>query len=164
MKTSFDYTSASLAAISMACMVVMAGCGSGNSEPAAAAAAAPAKPAVVAQRPAPSAHLGEVTHIETLTERPKGSGVGAIAGGVLGGVLGHQVGDGNGQKAATAVGAVGGAVLGNKIERDRAEKIVGYRVDVRMDNGDTRSFQQTELNGLSVGRRVRADGGSLRGA
>jgi outer membrane lipoprotein SlyB len=167
MQTSFDYTAASLAAISMAAMVVMAGCGSGTAEPAA-APAAPAQTraaaAPVPPRPMPSAHLGAVTHIEALTERPKGSGVGAVAGGVLGGVVGHQVGDGNGQKAATVVGAVGGALLGNKIERDRAEKVTGYRVDVRMDNGDVRSFQQTDLNGLSVGSRVRSDGGSLRPA
>lgn len=171
MNDSFDYTTASLAAISLACLVVLGGCGPQNGEPVAgvpAKAAATAKVSAVAQpqaaRPAPSAHLGEVRNIETLTERPKGTGVGAVAGGVLGGVLGHQVGDGRGQDAATAVGVVGGAVLGNKIERDRKTAVVGYRVEVRMDNGDVRSFQQTQLNGLSVGSRVRADGGALRPA
>ena len=163
MNESFDYTTASLAAISLACLMVLGGCGPQNGEP---VAAAPAKTvaAAVPQRPAPSPHLCAVVHIETLTERPKGTGVGAVAGGVLGGVLGHQVGDGRGKDAATAVGAVGGAVLGNKIERDRAEKVTGYRVEVRMDNGDVRNFEQSQLNGLSVGSRVRADGASLRPA
>ena len=166
MKTAIDYTTASLAAISLGCIIVLGGCGPQNGEPVPVVAAAPAKtaPAVVPQRTVASANLGEVSHIETLTERPSGSGVGAVAGGVLGGVVGHQVGDGNGQKAATAVGAIGGALLGNKIERDRAVKVVGYRVEVRLDNGDVRSFQQTQLGGLSVGSRVRVDGGALHPA
>lgn len=163
MKRSFDYVTASLAAMAIGCLIVLAGCGPQNGEPASAVPQAKAAAPVV-QRPAPSATLGEVRHIETLTERPSGTGVGVVAGGVLGGVLGHQIGDGNGQKAATAVGAVGGAVLGNKIERDRAVRVVGYRVQVQLDNGETRSFQQTELGGLSVGSRVRVEGGALRPA
>ena len=165
-KHSFDYITASLAAMALACLVVLGGCGPQNGEtpvaasPAKATATAKAVPA--APRPVPSANLGEVRHIETLTERPKGTGVGAVAGGVLGGEVGHEIGDGNGQKVATAAGAIGGAVLGNKIERDRAVKVVGYRIDVRLDNGDTRSFQQPELAGLSVGDRVRVEGGALR--
>ena len=91
------------------------------------------------------AQYGYVRSIETVSvaSRPTNHG-----GAVLGAVL----------------GAVGGAVLGNKIERDRALKVTGYRVEVRMDNGDVRSFEQSQLNGLSVGSRVRADGGSLRPA
>ena len=163
MKRSFDYIAASMAVIAIGCLIVLAGCGPQSGEPAVAAAPAKASTQAV-QRPAPSANLGEVRHIETLTERPPATGVGAVAGGVLGGVLGHQVGDGNGNTAATAVGALGGAVLGNKIERDRAVKVVGYRVEVRLDNGDVRSFQQTQLGGLSVGSRVRVDGGALHPA
>ena len=161
MKTRFDPVTAWLAVASLACLIVLSGCGpQDGSLPAANQQAKPAAP-VPEAAPVVSFYLGEVRHIETLTERPKGTGVGAVAGGVLGGVVGHQVGDGNGQKAATVVGAVGGAVLGNKIERDRAEKVVGYRIEVRMDNGDVRHFQRTELGGLSVGRRVRIDGDSL---
>ena len=165
MKKSFDYTTASLASISLACLVVLGGCGPQNGDPVV-AAAAPAKTnaAAVPTKPVASANLGEVSHIETLTERPKGSGVGAVAGGVLGGVAGHQVGDGRGQDAATVVGAVGGALLGNKIERDRAVKVVGYRVEVKLDNGDVRTFERTQLEGLHVGGRVRVEGGQLRAA
>ncbi len=162
MKTRFDPITAWLAVASLACLVVLSGCGpqdgalpiSGPQADAAAPTPSPPPPVV-------SFHLGEVRHIETLTERPKGTGVGAVAGGALGGAVGHQVGDGNGQKAATVVGAVGGAVLGNKIERDRAEKVVGYRIEVRMDTGQVRHFQRTELSGLAIGRRVRIDGDSL---
>lgn len=167
MKRSFDYLTATMAAVALGCLVLLSGCGPQNGEPVAATTPAKTTTAATPQPPPPpvvSFHLGEVRHIETLTERPKGSGVGAVAGGVLGGVVGHQVGDGNGQKAATVVGAVGGAVLGNKIERDRAEKVVGYRIEVRLDNGDVRHFQRTQLDGLRVGNRVRIDGDTFRPA
>ena len=164
MKRSFDVLTATMAAVALGCLVVLSGCGPQNGDPVTTAMPA-AKTATVRAAapvtPAPSFHLGEVRHIETLTERPKATGVGAVAGGVLGGVVGHQIGDGNGQKAATVVGAVGGAVLGNKIERDRAEKVIGYRLEVRMDTGEVRHFQRTQLDGLAVGRRVRIDGTSL---
>jgi len=164
MNKSFDYTTASLASISLACLMVLGGCGPQNGDAAVAAAPAKATATAVPPKPVVSANLGEVSHIETLTERPKGSGVGAVAGGVLGGVAGHQVGDGRGQDAATVVGAVGGALLGNKIERDRAVKVVGYRVEVKLDNGDMRTFERTQLDGLHVGGRVRVDGGQVHAA
>jgi len=112
MKNSFDHLTASMASVSLACLVVLGGCGPQNGEPVAKAATkpaatqTPAKTAAAApQAPVPVYHLGEVRHIETLTERPKGTGVGAVAGGVLGGVVGHQVGDGRGQQAADRAAA-----------------------------------------------------------
>ena len=163
MKRSYDVLTATMAALALGCLVLLSGCGPQDDEPLAAAVAAKTAAAKTppASHPVVSFHLGEVRHIETLTERPKATGVGAVAGGVVGGVVGHQIGDGNGQKAATVVGAVGGAVLGNKIERDRAEKVIGYRLEVRMDTGEVRHFQRAQLDGLTVGRRVRIDGTSL---
>jgi outer membrane lipoprotein SlyB len=161
-----DRITASLAAGSLACLVVLGGCGPQDGSPVKSnGTAVPAARSAAPERPAaPVALSGEVRHIETLTERPKGTGVGAVAGGVLGGVLGHQVGDGNGQKVATAAGAIGGAVLGNKIERDRAVKVVGYNVQVQLDNGQTRTFRRDSLNGLRVGSRVKVEGASLQPA
>ena len=40
---------------------------------------------------------------------------GLLLGGLIGGVLGHQVGGGSGKDLATVAGAVGGAVVGNKM-------------------------------------------------
>lgn len=40
---------------------------------------------------------------------------GAIVGGVAGGILGNQVGGGNGKTIATAVGAMTGAVVGDRM-------------------------------------------------
>ncbi len=41
--------------------------------------------------------------------------VGTLTGGALGGLLGAQIGDGDGQLAATAAGALAGAYIGNQI-------------------------------------------------
>lgn len=160
-----DRLTALLAAGSLACLVVLQGCGPQDGTPVASKTTTAARAgAPVPERVVPRDQTGAVSHIETLTERPKGTGVGAVAGGVVGGVLGHQVGDGDGQKVATAAGAVGGALLGNKIERDRNTRVVGYRIDVRLDNGETRSFQRQSLDGLQVGSRVKLEGGTVRPA
>lgn len=112
-------------------------------------------------RPVASNRLGEVRHIEEIRTRPKGSGTGAVIGGVLGGLVGNQFGHGGGKAATTVLGAAGGAVAGNNIERNRNEGISGYRVTVRLDNGQSRTFEESRLDGLRVGDRVRIDNGNL---
>jgi outer membrane lipoprotein SlyB len=109
------------------------------------------------QRPAASPDLGEVRGIEPIKSRPKASGAGAAIGGVAGGLVGHQIGNGSGNTVATVAGAVGGAVAGHQIEKHRAEKVVGYRVRVRLDTGDIRTVRTDHLDGLRVGDRVRVD-------
>lgn len=132
-------------------------------------AAAAAKPipvkaqAAATVAAAPPAHtVGAVKQIDPITETTA-SGVGAVAGGALGGVLGHQFGKGDGKKAMTVLGAVGGAVAGHQVEKARNTKVVGYRVQVQLDNGETRTFEPTQLDGLKVGDRVRVEQGQLRG-
>ena len=44
------------------------------------------------------------------------TGAGAVIGGIAGGVVGNQIGHGGGRAAATALGIVGGALLGNNVE------------------------------------------------
>lgn len=48
-------------------------------------------------------------------QQPK-SGAGAAIGAIAGGALGSTVGNGAGQAAATMIGVIGGAVLGDRIE------------------------------------------------
>lgn len=127
------------------------------------AARAPAAAAPVVLAPQPST-IGTVTQIETLTRAEPPSGAGAVIGGVLGAVVGHQFGGGNGRTLATAAGAVGGAVAGNAIEKQRSSAIVGYRVDVRLDDGSTRSFRLPSAANLAVGSRVRVEGANLTAA
>ena len=108
--------------------------------------------------------MGEVRAIEPIRERPPGTGKGAVIGGVLGGVVGNQFGHGTGRAALTVLGAAGGAVAGNNVERNMSKRIVGYRVSVRLDNGQARTFTEPRLDGLQVGDRVRVQGKHVRRA
>jgi outer membrane lipoprotein SlyB len=109
----------------------------------------------------PSYSVGAVESIEPITQRPQGSGAGAVIGGVLGAVVGNQFGHGLGRAAMTGVGAAGGAVAGNNVERNYKKGVVGYRVNVRLDNGRMRTFQRTSIGSLHVGDRVRLDASSF---
>ena len=86
-------------------------------------------------------------------------GVGTVIGGVVGGVVGNQVGSGNGRTAATAVGAVGGAIVGHELEKSRNNNnsAYNYRIRVRLDNGGYDTFTQNNAGNLRVGDRVRID-------
>jgi outer membrane lipoprotein SlyB len=110
---------------------------------------------------APPSTVGAVTQIDPITET-SASGVGAVAGGALGGVVGHQFGKGDGKKAMTVLGVLGGAVAGHQVEKAHNTKVVGYRVHVQLDNGETRTFEPTQLDGLKVGDRVRVQQGQLQ--
>ena len=105
---------------------------------------------------------GRITSIDPMSALRKPRGVGAVAGGVIGGVLGNQIGGGSGRTAATVVGAVGGAVVGNQVEKHQKSDVTGYHVKVQMDNGEVRGFDQSRLNGLKVGDRVRVNGAQVR--
>ncbi len=122
---------------------------------------APEQRRVVESRPVDRASIGSVESIEPIRERPQGTGAGAVLGGVLGAVVGNQFGHGSGRAAMTGLGAVGGAVAGNNVERNRREGITGYRVSVRLDNGSRRTFEREQIGGLQVGDRVRLDANSF---
>lgn len=47
---------------------------------------------------------------------PRTSGGGAVLGAIAGGAAGNAIGGGSGRAAATAIGVIGGALLGNQIE------------------------------------------------
>jgi outer membrane lipoprotein SlyB len=88
------------------------------------------------------------------------SGLGAVAGGVTGAVVGNQIGRGNGNTAMTILGAAGGALAGNEIERN-VKKRYSYRVKVRMDDGTFRAVSQIGAPAVEVGERVRIINGAL---
>ncbi|OYW27398.1 MAG: hypothetical protein B7Z51_08995, partial [Methyloversatilis sp. 12-65-5] len=118
----------------------------------------------LAAKPAPAVRtdLGEVIAVEPILAEGEASGVGAAVGGVVGGLLGNQIGSGSGRKVATAVGAVGGAVAGHTIEKNRNEQVSGYRVSVRMDTGEQRSFTEGADTAVRAGDRVRVVDGGLQ--
>jgi uncharacterized protein YcfJ len=56
------------------------------------------------------------TNEQVTTQSQQKSGAGALVGGIAGGAMGNAVGNGSGRAAATMIGIVGGAILGNHIE------------------------------------------------
>ncbi len=105
--------------------------------------------------------LGRVSNIEMVSMQSRPSGAGAIIGGVLGAVVGSQIGGGSGRALATGVGVVGGAVVGNSIEKHNKSDDQVYRVHVRMNNGDSRVFDFHRIDDLRAGDRVKVEGGQL---
>jgi outer membrane lipoprotein SlyB len=110
-------------------------------------------------RAALCASCGIVESVSAVQQKGQGTGLGAVAGGVLGGVVGHQVGGGNGKTAMTVLGAIGGGMAGNEVEK-RARSETRFNVQVRMEDGRTRSFQRSQS--LAVGTHVLVDGSTLR--
>jgi outer membrane lipoprotein SlyB len=104
---------------------------------------------------------GIVEAVRPVTRKGEGSGVGAVAGGVVGAVVGNQVGGGNGRKAMTVLGAIGGGLAGHEIEK-RAKSETVYEVKVRMEDGSLRTI--TQATEPAAGSRVIVDGQSLRPA
>lgn len=89
---------------------------------------------------------------------------GTLAGGLIGGVAGHQVGGGSGRTAATILGAVGGALVGQTLAQNatagQSQQGV-YRVTVQFDDGSVRTFDYAQQPNVQVGDRVRTDGTQL---
>jgi outer membrane lipoprotein SlyB len=113
-----------------------------------------------------SAQYARVTNVELISTQQQpssGIGAGAVIGGVVGGLLGRQVGGGSGQDIATVAGVVGGALIGNAIQKNQVPPTVTqlYRVTVQQDNGAVRSFDYAEQPNVRVGDRVRIENDQL---
>ena len=102
---------------------------------------------------------GVVESVRTVTHKGEAHGVGAVAGGVVGAVVGNQMGKGDGRKAMTVLGALGGGLAGNEIEK-RSKTTTAHEVKVRMDDGSLRTVEQAQAP--RVGERVKLEGQTLR--
>jgi len=130
----------------------------------------PAPPVVVARNePAPPPPVvakavchtcGVVENIREIESKGEASALGTIAGGVGGAVLGNQVGNGNGRTAMTVLGAVGGALAGREIEKN-VKKTKSYAIDVRLEDGSTRTISSTTSPAWRIGDHVRVVNGEI---
>ena len=84
-----------------------------------------------------------------------------MAGGVLGAAVGNQMGHGNGRAAMTVLGAVGGGLAGNEVEK-RTRSVTVFQVRVRLDDGTVRTIEQSHAP--AVGERVIVQGNTLKAA
>ena len=128
------------------------------------------------------------THEECWNEDTKryehhGINAGSVIGGIAGGVIGHQFGSGRGNTAATIAGAAGGALLGNRIERNREDdhpsseqrcrtvsdsnagsELIGYDVRYEYHGREfTTRLDHDPGRWLEVGRDIRRDGYPFEG-
>jgi len=104
------------------------------------------------------ASCGVVEDVHAIEQKGQGSGVGAVAGGVAGAAVGNQFGHGNGRAVMTILGAVGGGLAGNEIEKNVRKETV-YEVRVRMDDGSVRKL--TQKTAPAPGTRVTVEGNAL---
>ena len=78
---------------------------------------------------------------------------------VVGGVIGRNLGSHENRTLATLLGAIGGGLIGHRIEQHHQARTAGYDVAVRMSDGSRRVLQQAEAP--SVGQWVRVEGERL---
>jgi len=117
-------------------------------------------PAPVAQAPAVKPGLlGTVQSVREVAKAGDAKGVGAVGGGVAGAVLGHQIGEHN--KLVTILGAAGGALLGNHIEKE-TRAIKSWELTVRYDDGTSQVFNSASQPFWHQGDRVRLLDGKLQ--
>jgi len=128
----------------------------------------PPPPPVLAQAPQQSeaprpvvkpGRLGTVESVREVEDAGKANGIGAVGGGVAGAVLGHNIGDHN--KLVTVLGAAGGALLGNHIEK-QARATKHWELTLRLDNGATETIRSEAQPAWRQGDRVRLLDGELQ--
>ena len=103
--------------------------------------------------------LGTVESVQQVDVKGDAKGIGAVGGGVAGAVLGHNIGDNN--KLVTLLGAAGGALLGNQIEK-QVRTTKQWEMTVRYDDGTTQVFKSEQAPFWHQGDRVRLYEGQLQ--
>jgi outer membrane lipoprotein SlyB len=102
---------------------------------------------------------GKVEAVTAVQKKGDGTGLGAVGGAVVGGLVGSQLGGGSGKGALTVLGALGGGVAGNEVEK-RARATTQYQVRVRMDDGSLRTV--TQGSAPAVGQKVTVEGSTIK--
>jgi outer membrane lipoprotein SlyB len=115
---------------------------------------------------APSAQPGSMSvrqgTIEQITptqiQSTHHAGIGAVVGGLAGVGIGSLIGGGTGRDVAMVLGAVGGAVAGNEVQKKHDQPVPAQQVIVRTSSGVLVAVTQPVVAGLRVGQRVYIEG------
>ena len=118
---------------------------------------------------APLASYGTVASIKVIDTQVGVTGAGAATGAVLGGALTSGLGHGRPGRGGpgffpfAVIGIVAGALIGNHAEQQQARAASSrqYQVVIDFDNGSTRSYDVSDLNGLHSGERVKLERGEI---
>lgn len=106
---------------------------------------------------------GKVTRIEAVSSEATGSTTGAVVGGVAGAVVGRTVArdsSSSTKNVATAVGAVGGTLIGNKVG---ASGNKAWLVHYSLYDGQNLQKSYSAEPPFKVGDKIKADGERLQG-
>ncbi len=104
---------------------------------------------------------GVIESVREIKKEGQGSGAGAVGGAVLGGVVGHQTGGGRGRDVMTVLGALGGAMAGNQVEKN-AKTTTEYRIAVRFEDGTTRLYPSATPPTWRIGDKVKVVNGVIQ--
>jgi len=85
-------------------------------------------------------------------------GVGAVVGGLTGLGIGSLIGGGTGRDVAMVLGTVGGALVGNEVQKKHDRPVSGQQIIVRTGSGVLVSVTQPLGTPLRVGQRVYIEG------
>jgi outer membrane lipoprotein SlyB len=86
------------------------------------------------------------------------TGVGAVVGGLVGLGIGSLIGGGNGRDVAMVLGTVGGAYVGNEIQKKNEQPVQGQQIVVRTTSGVLVSVTQPVNPYLNQGQKVTIEG------
>lgn len=100
--------------------------------------------------------IEQITPVSIQTNHHQG--VGAVVGGLAGLGIGSLIGAGTGRDVAMVVGAIGGAVVGNEVQKKHDQPVPGQQVIVRTTHGVLVAVTQPVNAGLRVGQRVYIEG------
>ncbi len=86
----------------------------------------------------------QVCNTQQVAVEPQRSGAGALMGGIAGGAMGNAIGGGSGRAAATMLGIVGGAILGDRIESPGPTQLQNVQ------SCNTQTFYENRTAGYNV--------------
>jgi len=100
--------------------------------------------------------IEQITQMDLPTNQHRG--LGAIIGGLGGLGIGSLIGGGTGRDVAMVAGTLGGALLGNEVQKRRDQPEPGQQVIVRLKSGVLVQITQPSNPNLLVGQRVYIEG------
>jgi len=100
--------------------------------------------------------IEQITQMDLPTNQHRG--LGAIIGGLGGLGIGSLIGGGTGRDVAMVAGTLGGALLGNEVQKKRDQPEPGQQIIVRLKNGVLVQITQPLDPSLRVGQRVYIEG------
>lgn len=100
--------------------------------------------------------IEQITEVQIQSNHHQG--LGAIIGGLGGLGIGSLIGNGTGRDVAMVAGALGGALMGNNVQRRNNQPVPGQQIIVRLGNGVLVQIMQPANPNLRPGQRVYVEG------